>query len=227
MHIEPHMVDGAKLVLGYATAATALGVTAKLAFDSIIGKSEDQGGAPALLARAAMATLAGLFFFEVLPKFSMGVSEVHFILGSTLFLLFGAPAAAIGLALGLLAQGLFFAPADLAQYGMNVTSLLVPLWAVHAMAKKFIAPNTAYVDLTYAQVLPLSFAYQAGVVGWVAFWAFYGQGFGAENMNNVVTFGAAYMLVIVVEPLVDLAVLAGAKSVRAGTVFFQPRLHTA
>jgi hypothetical protein len=33
------------------------------------------------------------------------VSEVHFILGSTLFLMFGAAPAAFGLAIGLLTQG--------------------------------------------------------------------------------------------------------------------------
>jgi hypothetical protein len=40
----------------------------------------------------------------------VGVSEVHFILGSTLFLMFGAGPAALGLAAGLLAQGLFWLP---------------------------------------------------------------------------------------------------------------------
>jgi hypothetical protein len=50
------------------------------------------------------------------------------------------------------------------------------------------------------------------VVAWVAFWSIYGQGFAA--MSEIVTFGAAYMLVVLIEPLVDLAVLAGAKMVR-------------
>ncbi len=40
----------------------------------------------------------------------VGVSEVHLILGTTLFLMLGAAPAAIGLAAGLLVQGLFFAP---------------------------------------------------------------------------------------------------------------------
>jgi hypothetical protein len=77
------------------------------------------------------------------------------------------------------------APADLPQYGMNVTSLLVPLLAVHALAAKIIPANTAYTDVSYAQALKLSTAYQGGVVAWVAFWAFYGAGFGAENLANV------------------------------------------
>ena len=64
-------------------------------------------------------------FFEVLPHHPVGVSEVHLILGSTLLLLFGAGATAIGLAAGLLLQGLLFAQFDLPQYGMNVTTLPV------------------------------------------------------------------------------------------------------
>ena len=40
----------------------------------------------------------------------------------------------LALALGLLVQGLFFAPFDLPQYGMNVTTLLVPLFALIGFA---------------------------------------------------------------------------------------------
>ena len=62
------------------------------------------------------------------------------------------------------------------------------------------------------QVLTLSFAYQGGIVAWVAFWALYGQGFSARRTSPAIgSFGAAYMLVVLVEPLVDLAVLAVAK----------------
>lgn len=207
MHIEHAVVNGAKLILGYATAATAAVYTAKIAFDAL-----RERGLLSLAGRSVLATIATFIFFQVLPTAPVGVSEVHLIMGSTLFLLFGAAPAAIGLALGLLTQGLFFAPADLPQYGMNVTSLLVPLFAVSALAGRIIAPNTAYVDLKYGQALALSTAFQGGVVAWVAFWAFYGQGFGA--WADVATFGAAYMLVIALEPLVDLAVLAGAKSLR-------------
>jgi hypothetical protein len=131
--------------------------------------------------------------------------------------------------MGLLIQGVFFAPIDLPQYFINLTTLLVPLFAMQALAKKVIAPGTAYVDLKYSQALALSTAYQAGVVGWVAFWVFYGQGIGAETMASVFTFGAAYMMVILIEPLVDLAVLATAKSLRGlergGLV--TPRLYAA
>jgi ABC-type Co2+ transport system permease subunit len=224
MHIEPGIVDGAKMVLGYVTATGAIGYSAKLALDTV----KRDGVAP-LAARALIAAVLVFSFFEILPHFPVGVSEVHFILGSTLFLLLGAGPAALGLALGLLVQGLFFAPADLPQYGMNVTSILVPLLLVDALARRVIPANTAYKDVSYGQALKLSTAYQGGVVAWVGFWAVYGSGIGAENLTQVASFGAAYMSVVVVEPLLDLAILAVTKSLHqlAESKVFQPRLYQA
>jgi hypothetical protein len=206
MHIDPEIVTGAKLVLSYATGIAAGGVALKLAVDTV----REQGVASFVVR-------------------TVGVSEVHFILGSTLFLLFGAAPAALGLALGLLLQGLFFVPTDLPQYGMNVTTLLVPLFAIQALAQRVIPHNTAYVDLKYRQALALSTAYQSGIVAWVAFWAIYGAGFGATNLANIATFAGSYALVIVIEPLADLAVLALAKSLRGVTAegLVTPRLHNA
>lgn len=220
MHIEPGLVAGAKALIGAATATAAGGVALKLAWEDASGR-----GLPSLAGRATLATAAVLTFFELLPHYPVGVSEVHFILGSTLFLIFGAGAAAIGLAGGLLLQGLLFAPLDLPQYGMNVTTLLVPLLAVSALARRVVAPGTPYVELRYGQVLALSTAYQGGVVLWVAFWAFWGQGAGATS--SVLAFGAAYMLVVLVEPLADLLILAGAKALRGSrdSGLWARRLH--
>ncbi|MET4636651.1 MULTISPECIES: energy-coupling factor ABC transporter permease [Kaistia] len=222
MHIEPGLVDGAKIWLSYATAAGAGGYTLKLAANAIHDR-----GAVSLAARSAVAAALVFCFFEVLPHVAIGVSEVHLILGSTLFLIFGAAPAAIGLAVGLLVQGLTVAPFDLPQYGMNITTLLVPLFALRTIAPMIIAPGTPYVRLTYHQVLALSTTYQLGIVAWVAFWAFYGQGFTIENTVSVALFGGAYALVIAIEPLVDLAVLAVAKTL-AGVgsgMMFDRRLH--
>src|SRR5215475_10591022 len=224
MHIEPGIVDGTKIVLSYATAAAAGGYAVKLAADTI-----REQGAVSFVTRTVVTTALVFCFFQVLPHYPIGVSEVHFIFGSTLFLIFGAAPAAFGLALGLLFQGLFFEPVDLPQYGMNVTTLLVPLFAISALANRIIARETAYVDLQYRQALSLSTAYQAGIVAWVAFWAIYGRGLGAENLASIATFGVSYMLVIVVEPLVDLGVLAMAKSLRGvfDGAFVTRRLHHA
>ena len=222
MHIEPGVVEGTKIVLSYATAAAALGYAAKLAWET--GRSE---GWFALFARSLVGTLLVFSFFEVLPHHPVGVSEVHLILGSTLLLTLGAAPAALGLAAGLLIQGLFFAPDDLPQYGMNVTTLLVPLFAIRALAQRIIAPQTRYVDIGYTQALKLSTAYQGGIVAWVAFWALYGHGLAGENLADIARFGAAYRSVVLLEPLVDLAVLAVAKQWHrlSGSRWVEPRLY--
>lgn len=223
MHIEPGMVDATKIGLSYASASIALLASAKLSYENI----KENNIISFLLKMIASAFLV-FTFFEVLPHYPVGVSEVHLILGSTLFLLFGVAPASLGLALGLLVQGLFFAPFDLPQYGMNVTSLIVPLMGIAYMAKKLIPKDVAYTELKYSQVLKLSMAYQAGIVSWVAFWAFYGQGFGSENLASIVSFGSAYMLVVIIEPFVDLAVLAFAKSLKdklSNTKLMEQRLY--
>lgn len=224
MHIEPGLVDSTKIFLSYATATAALGCSAKLAWDMV--RTE---GVTALLVRSVMAAALVFGFFELLPTHPVGVSEVHLILGTTLMLLFGAAPAAIGLAGGLLIQGLFFAPFDLPQYGMNVTTLLVPLFATAALARRVIPDQMAYVDLRYGQALKLSLAYQGGIVLWVGFWALYGRGLGAENLVSIGSFGAAYMSVVLAEPLIDLAVLALAKTLRGlqGSAVVDRRLHQA
>lgn len=225
MHIEPGIVDGAKMVLGYATAAGAIGYSAKLVLDTA-----KRDGIVPLAVRSMMAIVLVLCFFEILPRYPVGVAEVHFIMGSTLFLLLGAGPAAIGLAVGLLAQGLFLAPYDLPQYGMNVTTLLVPLLMIDALARRVIPANTAYKDIGYGQALKLSTTFQGGVVAWVGFWAVYGNGVGADNLAQVASFSVAYMAVVLVEPLLDLAVLAAAKGLHqlADSKIFHARLyHTA
>ncbi|MBT2968987.1 MAG: energy-coupling factor ABC transporter permease [Candidatus Thiodiazotropha sp. (ex Ctena orbiculata)] len=207
MHIEPGVVEGAKIALSVLTAAGAVAYAAKVSLSTV-----KHDGIAQLAARSLITTFLVFCFFQVLPHYPVGVSEVHFILGATLFLIFGAGPAAIGLAMGLLLQGVLFAPADLPQYGINVTTLLVPLLLVDTIARRLIPAKTAYKDVKYRQALALSTAYQGGVVAWVAFWAFYGQGFGAENIAAVSSFSVAYMIVVVVEPLLDVAILAVAKS---------------
>lgn len=225
MHIEPGIVEGSKIALSYATAAGALGLTTKMVYDTL----KNDCGLASFAVRSVITSALVFCFFQILPHHPVGVSEVHLILGSTLFLMFGAGPAAIGLALGLLAQGLLFAPMDLPQYGMNMTSLLAPLYAMSLIAKRIIPAATAYKDVTYKQALALSTAYQGGIVVWVAFWAFYGQGFGVENLAMVGSFGLAYMAVILIEPLADLGILAIAKNISGltGSALFNNRLHNA
>lgn len=224
MHIEPGLVDGTKIFLSYATAAAAIGYSAKLALETV-----KKDGIAALLLRSVVTTALVFCFFELLPHHPVGVSEVHLILGTTLMLIFGVAPAAIGLAGGLLVQSVFFAQQDLPQYGMNVTTLLAPLFATSALARRIIPDNLAYVDIGYQQAFKLSVAYQGGIVVWVGFWALYGRGVGADNLGQIASFGAAYMTVVLVEPLVDLGVLAAAKAWQRlqGSALVEPRLYRA
>lgn len=224
MHIEPGVVDGAKMILAYGTAAAAAGYSLKLVNDDLKTHSVTSLGV-----RAVMAAIGVFIFFEVLPHFAVGISEVHIILGTTLFLLLGSGPAALGLAGGLAIQSFFFSPSDLPMYFVNISTLLFPLLAIDALAKKIVPQTTAYVDLRYMDVLKMSAVYQGGIVAWVAFWAIYGQGMGAENLSAVASFGTAYLLVILIEPLADLAALAGAKGLHAASNngVFTHRLHNA
>lgn len=206
MHIEAGIVQGTKMILSYGTAIASFGIVAKLALDSI-----KKSNLLALIVKSLIATIFVFMFFQVFPHTPVGISELHLILGSTLFLVFGVVPTAIGLALGLLIQGVFFAPFDIPQYGANVTTLLMPLFAMAYISKRVIPENIAYKDIKYSQALKLSMTYQAGIVSWVAFWAFYGSGFSVETLSSVGSFGVAYLAVIIIEPFVDLAVLAGAK----------------
>ena len=207
MHIEAGVVSGAKMLLSYGTAMAVVGTSLKLAWDNI-----KENGTLSFLVKTMLATIVVFSCFEILPHYPVGVSEVHLILGTTIFLIFGIAPAAFGLALGLLVQGVFFAPFDLPQYGINVTTLLASILALNIVAKKIIPQKKAYKDITYSELLKLSIAWEGSIVAWVAFWAFYGQGFGAENLHNVLTFGVSYMGVVIIEPLIDLAVLAGVKA---------------
>ncbi|MEQ5828900.1 energy-coupling factor ABC transporter permease [Sulfitobacter sp. NFXS29] len=223
MHIEPGIVDGAKSLLGYATAVVTAGYGLKYSAEVL-----RTSGPAATATRSVIATGLVLAFFQLLPHPPVGVSEVHLILGSTLFLLFGAVPAGVGLASGLLLQGGIFAPFDLPQYGMNLTTLLVPLFAMDAVARQVVKPGTRYVDLEYRQVLTLSATFQSGIVAWVMFWSFYGHGFTVETVQSVATFSAAYLTVIFLEPLVDLAVLAVAKTFKTECpIFLEKRLLSA
>jgi len=223
MHIEPGLISPEKIVLSYATAAASFAFAGKLVVDHLRHEA-----ATSFIAKAAIATVAVFVFFEVFFHFPVGVSEVHFILATSLLLLLGVAPTAVGLSLGLLLQGLFFAPADLPQYAANVTTLLVPLFFTAQLGKRIIPGNLPYVDLSYRHVLQLSLAYQGGVIAWVTFWAFYGQGFAIASA--VATFGAAYLTVVLIEPVADLALLAGAKAGRRfsaspwGRLVLHPRL---
>ena len=78
--------------------------------------------------------------------------------------------------------------------------------------KKIIPADIAYTDLKYTHVISLTGIYQGGIILWVAFWCFYGQGFNQETFYNVGVFSLAYSTVIGIECLLDVGLLATLKS---------------
>ena len=204
MHIEPGVVNGAKIGLSYLTGAAAIALGLKL----LIQRMFNSTSVLVTAVRCLITTIFVFSFFEVLPQYPLGVSEVHFIFGATLFLFFGAGATAFGLVAGLSLQGILLAPSDLPQLYINISTLLFPLFAVSYISKKIIPANIAYTDLKYRQVISLTGIYQGGIILWVAFWCFYGQGFNQETFYNVGIFSLAYSTVIGIECLLDVGLLA-------------------
>ena len=216
MHIEPGVVNGAKIGLSYLTGAAAIALGLK----SLIQRMFNSTSVLVTAVRCLITTIFVFSFFEVLPQYPLGVSEVHFIFGATLFLFFGAGATAFGLVAGLSLQGILLAPADLPQLYINISTLLFPLFAVSYISKKIIPANIAYTDLQYRQVISLTGIYQGGIILWVAFWCFYGQGFNKETFYNVGIFSLAYSTVIGIECLLDVGLLATLKSYKKRSLPF-------
>ena len=88
MHIEPGVVNGAKIGLSYLTGAAAIALGLKLLIQQMFNSTSVLVTA----VRCLITTIFVFSFFEVLPQYPLGVSEVHFIFGATLFLFFGAGA---------------------------------------------------------------------------------------------------------------------------------------
>ena len=74
MHIEPGLVDGSKIVLSYATAATSAVFAAKLAYEHI-----RTDGLASLIARSVIATVLVFVFFEVFPHMPVGIRPACFV----------------------------------------------------------------------------------------------------------------------------------------------------
>ena len=120
MHIEPGVVNGTKIGLSYLTGASAIAIGLKFLIQRVFNNTS-------VLVTAVRCLITTVFifsFFEVLPQYPLGVSDVHFIFGATLFLFFGAGATAFGLVAGLSLQGLLLAPSDLPQLYIKISTLL-------------------------------------------------------------------------------------------------------
>ncbi len=69
-----------------------------------------ESGVLSFIIKSILSTMVVFSCFEILPHYPVGVSEVHLILGTTIFLIFGVAPAMVGLALGLLIQRLTLCP---------------------------------------------------------------------------------------------------------------------
>ena len=211
MHIEPGVLAAGKLIVANGAALGLVGVVALLALRR-----------PALLLRSG---LAAAFFTLCMQAFHLkvGPSELHFLGAMPMYLLLGLVPTLLGFALGLLAQGWLFEPADLLHLSVNTLSLALPLLAVHAGFGR----RLARVDLR--TVLRLDASYYAGVTAMVGLWLAIGEA--AAPWQDWLQFAASYLSVVALEPLLTIAVLGAARrsaNERWVRVWFDPRhLHSA
>lgn len=187
MHIEPGLVSAAKVAVANVAAAGLVGAHA-LQFVR----------QPQLVVRSL---LAALFFSLFMQSFHLpaGPSELHFIGAMPIYLILGFVPAVIGFAVGLLAQGLLFEPADLVNLGVNTLSLAVPLLVLHHTVGKHVG-TTAVRD-----ILKLDAIYYAGVALMVGFWLSIGET--ATPFAEWASFAAHYLPVVLIEPLVTIALV--------------------
>jgi len=191
MHIEPGYVASAKIV-----AANIAGV-ALLGSQSIHLLKK-----PQLIFRSL---IAGVFFTLFMQVFHLqvGPSELHFLGAMPIYLALGFLPALFGFAIGLLAQGLIFAPADLVHLGVNTLSLAVPLVLVHATLGKRL--DTARTRLDLRRILALDAAFYSGVTLMVGFWLAIGEV--ATPLSAWLAFASSYAAIVIVEPVFTLLVL--------------------
>ena len=213
MHIEPGVLDAAKIASANVAALGALGASAW----GFVRR-------PADLAKTLLAALFFSIFMQVWHM-PVGPSELHLIGASAIYFTFGFLPTLFGFALGLALQGLMFEPQDLVHLGVNSLSLMVPLIAVHAaFGRRFFSG----VETRWSSVLKFDAAYYAGVVAMVGFWLALGQE--PTPLQSWARFAASYLPLVALEPLFTLAVLKwlkrfeGSAPVRTLTIAPQLRL---
>lgn len=189
MHIEPGFVSSAKILAANVAAVALLG-----------SQSIHLVKRPQLIVRTL---LAALFFSVFMQAFHLpaGPSELHFVGAMPIYLTLGFIPTLFGFALGLLLQGLFFAPTDLIHLGVNSLSLVVPLCLLHAMLGQRLQ------GLDVKTIVKLDAAYYSGVTLMVGFWLAIGEV--ATPLAAWATFAASYGALLIVEPVFTLLVVKG------------------
>lgn len=195
MHIEPGVLAAGTIAVANVVALAVLGATAS----ALLRR-------PQLLLRAS---LAAAFFTACTQACHMqvGPSELHFLGAMPMYLALGPAPTLLGFALGLLAQGLIFEPADLLHLSINTLTLAVPLLAVHVGLGRRID------RVNLRAVLRLDAAYYAGVATMVGFWLAIGEV--ATPLADWARFAVSYLVVVALEPVLTIAVLLGVARLRS------------
>jgi len=186
MHIEPGVLNAAKVLYANVTALGTLAVFA-----------------PRLLKRPddiLKTVLAAVFFSIFMEVFHLpvGASELHFVGASAVYFVFGFVPTLLGFAIGLLLQGLLFEPQDLVHLGVNSLSLMLPLITAHyTLGRRFF--NEGGHSIRWAEVVRFDALYYAGVVLMVGFWLSLGEE--PTPLHNWALFALSYLPLVLCEPL--------------------------
>ncbi len=196
MHIEPGLLDAAKIASANAVALGTLGASAW----GFVSRPAD-----------ILKTLLAAAFFSIFMQIwhlQVGPSELHLIGASAIYFTFGFLPTLFGFALGLALQCLLFEPQDLVHLGVNSLSLMIPLIAVHAaFGRRFFARDG--LQTRWSSVLRFDAAYYAGVVAMVGFWLAQGQE--PTAFQSWAAFAASYLPLVALEPVFTLLALKGLK----------------
>lgn len=189
MHIEPGHIHAAKIIAANTAAIALLG-----------SQSLRLVRQPQLIIRTL---LAAIFFTACMQAFHLpvGPSELHFLGAMPIYLTLGFVPALLGFGLGLLVQGLLFAPTDLVHLGVNTLSLAVPLCLLHAA----FGQRLATLDLK--TIVKLDAVFYSGVTLMVGFWLALSEV--ATPLAAWATFAAAYASIAIAEPLLTYAIVKG------------------
>ena len=200
MHIEPGFIYQSKLILANLGALSLLGFYAK---DFLLR--------PGVILRAM---LAGLFFSLFMQSFHLpvGPSELHFVGAMVIYLTFGFLPTLFGFAIGLLVQGMLFAPADLMHLAVNSLSLILPLILLHQLKGKKLFKGE---QLSFKEIAKLDAIYYSGVSLMVGFWL---VGEGVTHFAAWAQFMGAYLAIAMVEPVLTYGILKGLKRFEGGVL---------
>ena len=186
MHIEPGSSKSQDL-LSYVTGFGASGLYAlRAAWQLVEGAGFMPCGAQPGDDRAG-----ALMFFEVLPHRPVGVSEVHLIPRTTLFLLFVHGAGSDRVGRRPAAARVVLRTLDPPQYGMNIRHAAGAAIQAAILSPTGSSPRTPLRSVAVPATLALSDHLSGGVVTWAGFWALYGQGFTGQTVQSIAAFGAA------------------------------------